>query len=221
VAIWQQLRAFDLSDREDEIAWKFSSTGSYSSKFAYKMQYAGTFPDFEWAEIWNTMVENKCKFFSWLILQNRLWTADRILRCGGQPNTICSLCHTFPESAAHMVVTCSYSRGIWVELATWLGANLLSLPHGGYRRFKMWWRIMLMAGNPDRQERLQHLQRMIAKICHIWKERYRQVYDNKAKPGTMIAGAIQDEVRQWSVAWHQAPGSTHPVLPLDIPIVPT
>jgi hypothetical protein len=72
VALWQQLRAFDLSDREDEIAWKFSSTSSYSSKSAYKMQYAGTFPDFEWAEIWNTKVENKCRFFSWLILQNRL-----------------------------------------------------------------------------------------------------------------------------------------------------
>jgi hypothetical protein len=110
VALWQQLQAFDLSHREDEITWKFSLTGSYSSKSAYKMQYAGTFSDFEWAEIWNTKLENKCKIFSWLILQNKLWIVDRILRCGGQANTICSLCHTFPESAAHMAdMECLFS----------------------------------------------------------------------------------------------------------------
>jgi hypothetical protein len=167
VALWQQLWAFHLSDHEDEINWKFSSTGNYSSKSAYKMQYAGTFPDFEWAELWNTKVENKCKFFSWLILQNRLWTPDRILKYGGQPNTICPLCRTILESAVHMAITCTYSRTIWAELAAWLGVNLLPLPHSSYRRFKSWWRSMLAVGNPDQQERLRRLQRMIAIMWHI------------------------------------------------------
>jgi hypothetical protein len=182
------------------------------------MQYAGTFPDFEWAELWNTKVENKCKFFSWLILQNRLWTPDRILKYGGQPNTICPLCRTILESAVHMAITCTYSRTIWAELAAWLGVNLLPLPHSSYRRFKSWW-SMLAAGNPDQQERLRRLQRMIAIIWHIWKERCRRVYNNKAKPGAVISGAIQDEVRQWSIAWHQALGATPSVMPLDMPVV--
>jgi hypothetical protein len=150
VALWQQLWAFRLFDREYAIAWKISSTGNYSSKTAYKIQFAGTFPDFEWDVVWKTKVENKCKFFNWLILQNKLWTSDRILKCGGQPN-ICPLCPTLPESAAHMAVTCTYSRAIWVELAAWLGVNLLPLPHNSYWQFKSWWRSMMTDGNPDRQ----------------------------------------------------------------------
>jgi hypothetical protein len=35
---------------------------------------------------------DECMAFSWLVLQNKLWTADRILRHGGQANAICQLC---------------------------------------------------------------------------------------------------------------------------------
>jgi hypothetical protein len=50
-----------------------------------------------------------------------------------------------------MAVTCTYSRAIWVELAAWLGVNLLPLPHNSYWQFKSWWRSMMTDGNPDRQ----------------------------------------------------------------------
>jgi hypothetical protein len=70
VALWQQLHSFHLTDGDDEIVGKFSSNGSYSSRSAYKIQFVGTFPYFEWTHIWQAKVENKCKVFSWLILQN-------------------------------------------------------------------------------------------------------------------------------------------------------
>jgi hypothetical protein len=114
-----------------------------------KFSLLGPFPDFEWTHIWYAKVENKCKVFSWLILQNRLWTADRILKCGGQPNPIYQLCRTHLESAAHMVMTCTYSQTIWTELVAWLGISLLTLPHNSYRCFKSWWRNMMDEGNPD------------------------------------------------------------------------
>jgi hypothetical protein len=46
VALWQQLHSFHLTDGDDEIVGKFSSNGSYSSRSAYKIQFAGTFPRF-------------------------------------------------------------------------------------------------------------------------------------------------------------------------------
>jgi hypothetical protein len=65
---------------------------------------------------WNT-----CKFFYWFIIQNKIWTADRISRHGGTPNNICTLCHTKPETALHMMAECAYSKAIWSTLSPWIG----------------------------------------------------------------------------------------------------
>lgn len=42
--------------------------------------------------------EPKCKFFSWLLLQNKLWIAGRIIKNSGQANPVCQLCHTTNET---------------------------------------------------------------------------------------------------------------------------
>jgi hypothetical protein len=117
-------------------------------------------------------VEHKCKFFSWLILQNKkVWTADRILKVGGQPNPICQLCSTHPESATHMIIECTYSRGVWAQLAPWLGIALQPLPLANHRQFKTWWSNMSCQGHPDRQEKQHRLQKLIYLVWEIWKER--------------------------------------------------
>lgn len=53
-----------------------------------------------------------------MILQNKLWTADRIIKNGGQANAICSLCRTTAETATHMMASCSYSLQVWNEFAS-------------------------------------------------------------------------------------------------------
>jgi hypothetical protein len=69
-----------LTDRPDEIRWRFTANRHYSSKSAYVIQFAGSFADHSWMDLWKAKVENKCKILCWLILQNRLWTADKILK---------------------------------------------------------------------------------------------------------------------------------------------
>jgi hypothetical protein len=81
-----------LSEQHDEVRWRFTESGKYSSKSAYSIQFAGSFTDHYWVLVWKAKVEEKCKFFCWLILQNRLWIVDMILKNGGQTNPICSLC---------------------------------------------------------------------------------------------------------------------------------
>jgi hypothetical protein len=48
-------------------------------------------------------MELKCRFFTWLLQQNKLWTADRITTHGGQTNPICQLCKSQPETAFHIM----------------------------------------------------------------------------------------------------------------------
>jgi hypothetical protein len=78
-----------LTDQLNVIHWRFTTDENYSSKSAYDTQFAGSYPDFEWKQLWHAKVENKCKFYSWLLLQNKQWTTDRLSKYGGVANLIC------------------------------------------------------------------------------------------------------------------------------------
>jgi hypothetical protein len=126
VTLWSMVQSTQLTDIADDIAWRFTQNGSYTPRLAYLIQFNGTARDYEWNKLWATKVEHKCKMFVWLALQNKIWTADRVAKHGGQPNMICQLCRCHPETAIHMLTTCPYSVGVWQK-------PLLSPPMNNYR----------------------------------------------------------------------------------------
>jgi hypothetical protein len=83
VMLWNLLRQVQLTEQPDNVIWRFTENGHYSSRSAYAVQFQGSFADNEWGAPWKAKTENKCKFFGWLILQNKLWTTDRITKNGG------------------------------------------------------------------------------------------------------------------------------------------
>jgi hypothetical protein len=91
VQLWTLVHRTQLTDAEDEIAWRFTTTGSYKARSAYLTQFNGSFGDYDWNKLWATKVENKCKMFGWLILQNEVWTTDRVAKYSGQSNMIYQL----------------------------------------------------------------------------------------------------------------------------------
>jgi len=58
---------------------------------AYDVQFIGPFANERWTQVWQMKVENKCRFFMWLLLQCKLPTTDMII--GGTADAICKLCH--------------------------------------------------------------------------------------------------------------------------------
>lgn len=44
VELWALVREVHLTDQPDDIEWRFSADGSYSSSSAYLFQFAGAFP---------------------------------------------------------------------------------------------------------------------------------------------------------------------------------
>jgi hypothetical protein len=72
VRLWTLLQQVQLSEQPNEVCWRFTASGKYSSKSAYIIQFAGIFADHSWMGVWRAKVEEKCKIFFWLILQNRL-----------------------------------------------------------------------------------------------------------------------------------------------------
>lgn len=78
--------------------------------------------DDAWPITTPTWAPPKCKFFSWLAIQNRLWTADRLHSRGWPHNPVCSLCRRARETGNHLFFECRFTRHIWTDLASWIAA---------------------------------------------------------------------------------------------------
>lgn len=75
----------------DDITWKLTLEGIYSSKYVYALHLLGSTATNFKQIIWKSPPPGTCKFFIWLAIQNRLWTSD-ILEARGWPNQrICPL----------------------------------------------------------------------------------------------------------------------------------
>lgn len=94
---------------EDIVSWKWDPSGTYTAKSAYQFLFQGatTFPAAD--AIWRTWAPLKVKFFMWLAIRDRLWTAERRHRRGLQDNTECALCDQGIETSDHLFATCCYT----------------------------------------------------------------------------------------------------------------
>jgi hypothetical protein len=136
VALWHKINEIELSDQPDAINWRLTTSGNYSTSSTYAAQFLGACSDHNWGSVWAVKAEDKCKIFCWLHLQNKLWTADRILRTGGQSNPTCQLCRTYPENAMHMMLLCPFAASVWQGLENWIGTQPLALPVSDYWKLK-------------------------------------------------------------------------------------
>jgi hypothetical protein len=63
VKLWTALREVVLQPRADAISWRWTASGVYSTASAYRCQFAGAYPLFRTAKVWNAHAEPKCRFF--------------------------------------------------------------------------------------------------------------------------------------------------------------
>jgi hypothetical protein len=206
--LWTMIRGVQLSDTPDEITWRLTQNGQYWTSSAYAAQFFGSFLDYNWSSLSKTRIENKCK--AWLILQNRLKTAGRIIKNGGNANPICQLCYTHNETHSHLPISCPFSQSVWQGLKEWLGAELLPLPAQRYRRFKTWWNRMLSSRGPGRATTKDRATKFIYAAWNIWKERCRCLFNNKALTASQLQQLTREDVALWQRACGGAPSTLNP-----------
>ena len=107
----------------DSICWKLTNSGSYSAATAYRMQFLGLTTSTMPALVWKIWAPPKCKIFAWLVLQNRVWTADRLERMGWPNCVLCKLCSQEQEMAVHLLFKCRFTTRIWSSLKNRLGLH--------------------------------------------------------------------------------------------------
>ena len=104
---------------EDQISWILESSGKYTTKSAYNMQFCGNIGSNFPKLIWKAWAPPKCKLFLWLFLHDRLWTAARLQARGWENNYFCGLCIRNLETDMHLFIGCPFSRAVWDLVATW------------------------------------------------------------------------------------------------------
>ena len=112
---------------QDEISWKFNESGQFSTTSAYHAQFIGAINTNLNEIIWSAWAPPKCKFFSWLAVQDKIWTVDRLQSRGWPHNPACVLCRRVPETGMHLFAKCRFTKRIWADICTWFAEPSLHL----------------------------------------------------------------------------------------------
>jgi hypothetical protein len=83
---------------------------------------------------------NNCRFFIWLVLVDRCWTAEHLHHHGICLNNSCILCCQEVESIDHLMVQWVFSREFWFKVLRpygWHGLVPTQADH-----FASWWIAM-------------------------------------------------------------------------------
>lgn len=184
VSLWRIIHGMMLQPAvEDKIIWRWSAAATYSARSAYRMLFEGSTRFAGARPIWKAWAPLKVKFFVWLAVRRRIWTADRRQRHGLQNAADCNLCDQEVESPEHLFINCSYSKQVWHILLSVLCLHMPTLPTA---EILEWWLQLRRGHNNLKQRGVDSLVQLV--IWCLWKERNSRIFDNA--PGRSISDMV-------------------------------
>ena len=197
-SLWEQISLLDRNpDMEDEIIWRWTSDGEYTTKSAYRIQFVGQAGRQSITPIWKAKAEPKCKFFAWILLHRKILTANNLAKRGWSHDPLCKLCNTTPETPKHLCKDCSYTCAVWDQLVNWL--NLHQLPaSNSVSSIYRWWKKCRALVAKDNKSFFDGL--VIYFWWNIWKERNRRTFRQEEKTVTELTYLIKEDVQQFQHA---------------------
>jgi hypothetical protein len=200
VALRALLELAQLSPgRRDKFTWRFSSDGVYSASSAYRLQFAGAVESPFVQLIWKPWATPRCRLFAWLLAQNRLMTADRLLARQWPNGYFCPLCMRNLETTTHLFVECPLSRTIWEKVATLAAAPTLDPATWDVHHRVVDWMGGLATGLPNAEASRVRSWAMLV-LWHIWLERNARTFRASTSTVESIIAKIADEAAAWDRA---------------------
>ena len=120
----------------------------------------------------------KCKFFVWLVLHDRCWTADRRKRHGLQDDDTCVLCNQMSETIDHLLLGCPFSREIWFKGLRRLSWEAVT-PNFQISNIADWWTAARKSIPKDVRRCFDSF---VVLVCWLlWKERNNRTFDRRVQ----------------------------------------
>ncbi|KAK8562005.1 hypothetical protein V6N12_049060 [Hibiscus sabdariffa] len=109
----------DPSDMEDQLIWRWTPTGKFTTRSAYSLlsrsfweQKSAT-----WKHLWDAPVPQRLRLFLWVLFRNKLMTnVERCRRHFGH-SSMCAVCNAADESILHVLRDCIVASAVWQRLA--------------------------------------------------------------------------------------------------------
>jgi hypothetical protein len=173
--VWDKVSEVILREEiTGRFIWKWTPTGEYTARSAYRMLHAGStsFPGS--SLIWKIWAPMRVKIFLWLAFRRRHWTADRRIRHNLEASETCLLCDQEPETIDHTLCSCSYIKQVWWEIFRSLRISWPATPDQGSTR-KRW--IQLRRQCPDSKKK--GFDSLFAFVSwQVWKEKNARLFDS-------------------------------------------
>jgi hypothetical protein len=153
--LWDTLGEVELTQDADEHVWNHETSGQFSSKSCYKVLFFGSTTFEPWKRLWKTWAPPKCKFFLWLSMRNKCWTADRLEKRGLSHLEVCPLCDQEQEMIQHLLNICIFAHQFWHSILCLSPFGLGNItPASDEISFAEWWKEVCNRGHKDRKKGL-------------------------------------------------------------------
>jgi hypothetical protein len=142
IELWEKLTTINrLEDSEDEIKWRWTIDGQYTTQSAYRIQFVGRHKKPATTPIWKARAEPKCRIFAWILLQHKILTANNLAKRVWPHNPLCQLCNLSAETLTHLCLECPFTQNVWIHLTSQLGRQDLQVftshtPNGWWKRLR-------------------------------------------------------------------------------------
>ena len=117
--LWYRMERVQLHhDEVDSVRWAWEPSGSFATRSAYQAEFWARENDPTVQFTWKSKAPLRCKFFTWLAMQNRCWTSNRLASRGLEHEEACPFCDQVEESMNHLMLRCVFAREVWTRVCT-------------------------------------------------------------------------------------------------------
>jgi hypothetical protein len=128
----------------------------------------------------------------WLVEHNRCWTADKLARRGMEHPEHCLLCDQQPENINHLLVSCVFTRQIWLEVGL---QQFMPLPT--QVSFEDWRRQSSMRVPSQLREGFNSLVILGARV--VWKHRNQCLFHGASPSVAALLQVAREEALLWTL----------------------
>ncbi|GKD14790.1 RNA-directed DNA polymerase, eukaryota, reverse transcriptase zinc-binding domain protein [Tanacetum coccineum] len=134
--------------------------------------------------VWFAQSIPRHAFVTWLAIQKRLMTRDKLLIWRPNDDFKCALCNKCPDSHNHLFFTCDFSKRIWNELLKMLNVRLSGCSDQIIDEMKA-----LPANNI-----WSIVRRLVccASVYYIWQERNNRLFKNEKRDNNTILNTAKE-----------------------------
>jgi len=196
VSLWIRIQDVHLQQGiQDTITWRWTNDGNYSTRSAYRIQFRGSLLHFGTDLIWKAHVENRCKIFAWILVQDKILTAQNLQKRGWPHQQQCVMCNGPLETSLHLCLICPFAKAVWNQILTWENfTQIQQQQNANPTHIKSWWEDV--AAKAPRAERRRLNGVAIYTFWNIWKERNRRIFDNRSETVPQVAARIKEDIEQ-------------------------